>query len=218
MANTLVFPDGVRLLDVDKDDLPAELKRAEIERMRARVQSANIHSGFVLTASKDKRFRWYAEANVDAPKIWDVFCELSMTLFDSTASLLFGVPDFMGQPPVKLNLGYGTPRQLIKLLSPHKYQLSHDCFIEYGLGKEHQGQITEVFVTTEKWFQVWFNDEVPFLSVMKTHEIPKARKLHFIDEFLKIRTTLSAEKVLFQKYDQFAGHLQNEINALPQLS
>jgi hypothetical protein len=90
---------------------------------------------------------------------------------------------------------YGTPRQLIKLLSPHKYQLSHDCFIEYGLGKEHQGQITEVFVTTEKWFQVWFNDEVPFLSVMKTHEIPKARKLHFIDEFPKIRTTLSAEKV-----------------------
>ena len=34
MANTLVFPDGVRLLDVDKDDLPAELKRAEIDPKR----------------------------------------------------------------------------------------------------------------------------------------------------------------------------------------
>jgi hypothetical protein len=113
----------------------------------------------------------------------------------------------MGQPPVKLNLGYGTPSQLIKLLSPHKYQLSHDCFIEYGLGNEHQGQIIEVFVTTEKWFQVWFNDEVPFLSTMKTHEIPKAQKLHFNVQFPKIRTTLSAEKVLFQEYDQICGAL-----------
>jgi hypothetical protein len=86
------------------------------------------------------------------------------------------------------------------------------------LGREHQGQTTEVFVTTEKWFQVWFNDEVPFLSIMKSHEIPEARKLHFIDQFPKIRTTLSTEKVLFQEYDQFVGHLQNKINALPQLS
>ncbi len=76
MPSTLIFPDGIRL--AQRDEIPGpEAHRSETW---ARVESANIVSGYVVHAVKDEQFTHYAEINVDAPHIWAVFCDLCRAL------------------------------------------------------------------------------------------------------------------------------------------
>lgn len=75
-ADNLVFPDGVRL--ARHWELPGpEQNRAS---NWAWIQAANITTGFILSESSDSQFAFYAEANVDAPKIWDVFNAIVTTV------------------------------------------------------------------------------------------------------------------------------------------
>ena len=41
---------------------------------------ATIAPGYTLVTSTAGGFSWYAEANVDAPRVWEVFCDLCAVL------------------------------------------------------------------------------------------------------------------------------------------
>ena len=76
MASSLVFPDGIRL--ASRDELPGP--NADREALWERMGHATIAPGYTLVTSTAGGFSWYAEANVDAPRVWEVFCDLCAVL------------------------------------------------------------------------------------------------------------------------------------------
>jgi len=199
MASTLVFPDGVRL--AERQDIPGpEASRAVAW---ARVRSASIAQGFVYYPSDDKRYRGYAEINVDAPRIWTVFCDLCRTLLGETASLAVSG----GHEEEPYSLGTASVHRLIAMLESHQYQLTHDGFLEFGLMDQDALTTKGVFVTETKYFKVWLNDEAAFRSVMRQHSISEPEKLEFIDEYPFVAVRLPSDKAplkadeLFQLFE-----------------
>ncbi|MEI9964908.1 MAG: hypothetical protein WDM92_09515 [Caulobacteraceae bacterium] len=124
MPSTLVFPDGMRLAREDEIPGPA----ADRAKVWARVASANIARGYLLYPAPDERFTHYAEVNVDAPQLWAVFHDLCQALLGPEATLLAANA---GCDPVPV--GSGDASSILAALEPHRYQLAHDGFLQYGL-------------------------------------------------------------------------------------
>lgn len=177
----LVFPAGVRLARLD------ELPGPEPARIEAweRVKSADICSGFWITSSDDPKFPVYAEANVDAPDIWSVFVSLSKELLGDSSYLLIGDVD---EEPA--NIGPFPTSSLLTLLSPHRYQLTNDGIVQFGLIDERPDAITEILVTPTKHFKVWASQENALRTVFSRHGVVEARELRFLDEFPRITESL----------------------------
>jgi hypothetical protein len=180
MANTLEFPNGIRLAQLD--ELPGSDSQRAVEW--ARIQNARIVPGYTLTESKDPRFAKYAEINVNAPSIWNVFRDLCHVLLDPTASLIAGE---VGDEPSLV--GSSDTSSILNMLERHQYQLSHDGFVQFGLISDQGGTISEVFVAPTKHFKVWLNDERNFRAIMDRHKILEQSRLEFIDEYP--RTTVA---------------------------
>jgi hypothetical protein len=205
MPSTLVFPDGVRLAR-HWELLGSEQNRAS---NWARIQAANIATGFTLSESTDSQFAFYAEANVDAPKIWDVFRDLSLVLLGPVSTLIMSEID---DEPMPLGSA-GTPA-ILGLLEPHKSQLAHDGWIQFGLVSLTGDLISEVFVAPTKHFQVWLNDENRFRSIMRHYAIPEAESLEFIDEYPRTTMRLRDDRVAFHDHDQLIEHFEKQLGAL----
>jgi hypothetical protein len=180
--NTLVFPDGVRLARLD------ELPGPEPARIEAseRIKSANICPGFCAKSSDDARFSIYAEANVDAPHIWNVFVSLSKTLLGDNSSLLIGNIDEQLS-----SVGPFLTSSLLELLGPHRYQLTNDGLIQFGLIDERHESIVEILLTPTKHFMVWANDENALRTAFTRHGVGEVAKLRFLDEFPRTIESLS---------------------------
>jgi hypothetical protein len=202
MASTLVFPDGVRLADEETLRWNPDHYAADW----ARVQSANIAAGFVLDIAKDPQFSFYAEANVDAPCLWTVFCDLCLNLLGPVAELAMSVID--DEPD---HLGQAHTTAILNLLGQHSYQLANDGFIQFGLIEEYKDSLTEVFVAPTKHFKVWLNDEKLFRSIMKSHGVPEADKLEFLDEYPRRTIRLPENKIMFHSHSEFINYLRKEI-------
>lgn len=184
MQNTLILPDGVRLARLDElpGPEPARIQAAE------RVKSANICPGYCAKSSDDSRFSIYAEANADAPDIWDVFASLSRALLGDNSSLLIGYVDeqISGVGPFRTS-------SLLELLGPYRYQLTNDGMIQFGLIDERQESIVEILITSTKHFMVWASDENALRATFAQHHVEELDELHFLDEFPRTIESLSVE-------------------------
>jgi hypothetical protein len=204
MPNTLEFPDGIRLAHLD------ELPGPEPDRATAwaRIQSANIAPGFTLTQSPDSQFPFYAEANIDGPRIWVVFRDLCQRLLGQQATLIMGTID--DEPAT---LGSANTLELLELLEPHQYQLAHDGWLQFGLVTEDANWVTEVFVAPTKHFRVWLSDVECLRSVLRNHAVPEVESLEFIDEYPRTTTTLRSDKVSFRDQSDLIEHLERQLIA-----
>lgn len=204
MPSTLIFPAGIRL--ARKDEIPGPEPRHSNEW--ARIESANIAPGFVLKATDDQRFTHYAEINVDAPHIWAVFRDLCENLLSPTATLIIG--DIDGEP---VTVGSGFVCAILAALEPHRYQLTHDGYLQCGLVSDLGSTLNEVFVAPVKYFQVWMDDEARFKAIMQRHELKEADHLEFIDEYARVTVHLSSNTVMFESLSDLARHLKKKIAA-----
>ncbi|MCP4601205.1 MAG: hypothetical protein GY847_11890 [Proteobacteria bacterium] len=205
MASTLVFPDGIRLAELDEIPGPEPNRAAAW----ARVESANIVAGFTLAESTDTPFGFYAEINVDAPRIWAVFFELCKALLGPTATLVVSEIDYEPMP-----VGSARTLVLLSLLEPHRYQLAHDGWIQFGLIDQRADLLTEVFVAPTKHFKVWLNDEKLLRSILQSHAVPEADVLEFLDEYPRTTIRLPEDKISFHDHSRLVEHLEKEIGAL----
>ncbi len=205
MVNSLMFPDGVRL--AKEDELPGPLSSQTEAWMR--VQAANITAGYRIMKSSDSRFPFYAEINVDAPRIWEVFCDLCNSLLGNEAGLVMGEID--DEPRI---LGDARTTSLLGLLEPHAYQLTNDGWIQFGLVDEQENSISEVFIAPTKHFQVWFKDVQVFRSIMENHGLFEDDHLEFLDQYPRVTTRLSDNKVMFRDHSKLIDYFVNEIKAV----
>ena len=205
MASTLIFPDGVRL--PTRDEIP---KRFLAKDPWKEIEAAEISPGFVLNAVPEpERFSHYAEINVDAPVIWQVFCDLSEALLDGVATLLFAEID---EEPERF--GTANVSRILELLSPHQYQLAHDGYLEFGLVSDENYLISEVYIAPTKHFKVWLNDEAAFREVLQRHNVVEVERLSFLDEFPRVTESLPADRTAFPTASDFAAYLAHEIATL----
>ncbi len=203
MPNTLIFPDGVRLAKREEIPGPESQRAAEW----ARIESANITSGFVLTQVVGERFAFYAEANVDAPSLWPVFRDLSRALIEEEATLLFSEVD--DQPN---SLGSGDISTIIDVLSWSEYQLAHDGFLQFGVVSDNQA-INEVLVAPTKHLQIWLNDEMRFRAVMQEHGVLEVSQLEFLDQYPTTTTVIPSDRGMLLDVPALGMRLQAGIAA-----
>lgn len=205
MPSTLKFPDGIRLAHLDELPGPGSDRAAAW----ARIQSANIAPGFTLSESTDSRFAFYAEANVDGPRIWAVFRDLCQGLLGREATLIISEIDDEPMP-----LGSAHTLGILALLEPHQYQLAHDGCLQFGLVGRDTDLLTEVFVAPTKHFKVWLSDVKCLRSVLRSHAVPEVERLEFIDEYPRTTTRLSGDKVSFRVDSELIEHLEKQLRAL----
>ena len=202
MTNTLEFPDGVRLTQLDEIPGPADRR----EELWARVQSAHITPGYVLTESGQSTFSHYAEINVHASCIWEVFCDLCRTVLGPSATFFASMKD---DDPIEIC--WGDKEKLISVLSKYNYQLSHDGFIQFGLGWAENGVLNEIFVAPAKHFKVWLNDTNEFRAAMTRYNLAEAKSLEFMDQYPRVTTALRDSPSIFREQPDLFRQIENEI-------
>lgn len=194
----LSFPKGIRFVRAYEipNDNPDKFELLE------KIRNANIHQGFVLSNPiEDGKFKFYAEANINAEQIWQVFRDLCEVLLPDEAMPIIG-----GLDDEFLHNGeYDEKLKLLNLFEEFKFHLANDCYVQFGLGYESDTQSFEVFVTPTKHFQIWTDDAEKLRQVMERHKVQEFEKLEFIDEFP--RTTLSLVYEQFDSYNKFIDYL-----------
>ncbi len=111
-------------------------------------------------------------------------------------------------------IGSAKVPSVIATLEPHRYQLAHDGFLQYGLVSDRDGTINEVLVAPEKHFKVWMTDENSFRHVMQRHHIPERDHIEFLDEYPRTAVALPANSVVFNGGSDLIGHFEKELAAI----
>jgi hypothetical protein len=202
MSVEFEFPDGVRLARLEEIPGPEPLRAATW----ARVQAARIAPGYTLVASDDSRFSRYAEINVNASQIWMVFRDLCQALLGPVATMVASLID---EEPV--TIGSTDTGSIVAILENHKYQLSNDGFLQFGLLCNEGGMLTEIFVAPTKHFKVWLNDEALFLAAMDEHGLQRHDRLEFIDQFPRTTVALTGEPSVIRDHTVMLDYLKEAI-------
>ena len=205
MKSSLVLPAGVRLANLD--EIPGPDARREFEW--SRIQRADIRSGYVISESDNTRFPYYAEANIDAPKIWIVFRELCLALLQGRSTLVMSEIEEDPAPVCA-----GDVSRVLERLEPHNYHLAHDGYLQFGLVHQSNDQVSEVFVAPTKHFKVWFDDVAAFRAVMRQHGVPEAEVLQFLDEYPRVTIQLAPDRAPFRSVDDLVRVLRTECEGM----
>jgi hypothetical protein len=196
----LVFPEGIRLARAN--EIPNSPEKSEsVEKIR----NAQIEQGYVSQTASESLFTCYAEANVDAPQIWQVFRSLCEALLPEESMPIIGEID---EEPLH-NGSYDQTQKLLALFERFNYYLANDCNIQFGLAAETDTELNEVFVTPTKHFQIWTSKAEVLAGVMKKYGIAESDELQFIDEFPRT-TTMLKYKDEFQDYEDLINYLVEE--------
>lgn len=177
----LIFPRGVRF--PRRNEIPKRNDDA-LER----VSKANITTGYVREDPQGENFKAYFEANVHAPKIFEVFCALALSLMPDVAAPIIGLKD---EEPT---FGSYTDRDsALGVFRPHADLLQNDGFIEFGITFQYRGRIEEIFVKSPKYFQIWTNDPAAVVSVFEKNGIPNVPRLEFIDQYPMVSESINVK-------------------------
>lgn len=180
----LIFPRGVRLARTD--EVPA-YAHADV----ARGAQANITPGFVLHPGKPPAFDVFAEANVDAPMLWEVFDALVRALLPSVAAALIGFKD--DEEPHKAH--YSERDLALAEFFPYRDALANDGFLTFGMIFQHEGATEEVFVEPAKCLKIWSSRPHVIREVFAGFGIPELSELSFLDEFPRVTEQIPFEDV-----------------------
>ncbi|MEJ5105585.1 hypothetical protein [Chryseobacterium sp. MYb328] len=193
----LQLPKTIRFLN--ENELPGN--NLPVFKRWEESKNANIVEGYTLTLKDNNPennalgFRFYAEINIDNPKLWALMLALSETLPDEVA-FLFGHVDF------DLNYGnYQDKEGTLDFITQYQYELAEDAFINYGLIYHDEQTLIEVFVDESKYVKYWGVDEGWFRAIMEEFGLKEVKGLEFVDEYPKVREALTVldEKALDSK-------------------
>ncbi len=198
----LNFPIGIRFAKANE----ITETNSEKSELLKKIHNANIQQGFVISHPvKDAKFKFYAEANIHAQKVWLIFRNLIEVLLPDEVMPIIGKLD----DEFLHNGEYDSKLKLLDLFEEFQFYLANDCYIQFGLGYESETELTEVFVTPTKHFQIWTNDSKNLKNIMEKHKIPEFEKLEFIDEFPRATISLEYENQ-FQNHEELVDYLTKQ--------
>ncbi len=184
-VNKLIFPKSIRL--ARGNEIPGPDKEEELERIR----NAKIEPGYIVKKSNDPMFKFYFEANVDAPEIWPVFRKLCESILGDHAVLII---DHSDEEPE--NDGqYHATIDLLNLLETHSYKVVNYGWIQLGLAEQTEESIDEVFITACKYFKVFTNHDSVVRDIFHEFGIQENPEIQFIDEFSRVTKALKEDGI-----------------------
>ena len=160
--------------------------RADVTESIQRSLEAKIIEGYTLkdNTAHELPFKFYAEINIDNPRLWELFKTLALHLPEEI-SLIFNHVD--GETH------YGKYQEKYSVLidiSNYSLELTKDCFLEFGAIHHTDDFLEEVFVDCTKYIKYWGMDEAWFRATMLDYQVFEIPDLNFMDEFPKVREAL----------------------------
>lgn len=203
--NTYKLPLGIRIPNFD--EYPNGYNVDEINMKR---DSANIIEGYKLAEVQGEKFTHYAEINIDADNIWNLFVALSDKLIGDTA---YGIIGFKDEKPTMSN--FTEKQRIIDILNRYNFELCNDGYIQFGIVYYDESSLNEIFITSFKYFQVWTTDSKELVETLKKYKISEQENLNFIDEFPVVSEALSSHRVRgVRHYSEVRNEIERKFGAL----
>lgn len=149
--------------------------------------SANIVEGFVLREVSNEKFSNFAEVNINADKIWDVFCGLANELIDDVA---YGLIGFKGENPTLSD--FTDKEKLLAIFEEYKFELTNDGYLEFGIAYYDKNSLNEILVSNFKYMKIWTDRKEELIKTLNGFGIKEIEGLRFIDEFPVVSRALTA--------------------------
>lgn len=179
------LPLGIKIPEFD--EIP---NKDDIEEIIKNRNSANIVEGYVLREVKDEKFTHYAEININADKIWDLFVSLSNILI---ADIAYGIVGFKDEKPILS--GFAQKQKILDILYRYKFELSNDGFLTFGMAYYDDFSLNEIYISSFKYFKVWTTNKKGLIEALASFGLSEKRDLNFIDEFPVVSKALSPDKI-----------------------
>lgn len=182
--NTYKLPIGIRIPNFD--EYPNGYNVDDINMKR---NSANIIEGYKLVEVQCEKFTHFAEINIDADNIWNLFVALSDKLIGYIA---YGIIGFKDEKPTMSN--FTEKQKIIDILNRYNFELSNDGYIQFGIAYYDESSLNQIFITSFKYLQVWTTNSKELVETFKRYKISEQENLNFIDEFPVVSEALSADR------------------------
>lgn len=200
------LPAGIKIPEAN--DYP---KRYDVKSINEQRDSANIVEGYNIRTVAGENYSHYAEANIDADRLWDVFVALTKRLISENA---YGIIAFKEKEPHYGGLADAV--NLINIFNEFKYELTNDGFLEFGIASENNGSFNEVFVTSFKYMNIFTSDAETLTKTFKKLNIQQTENLQFIDEFPIESDALEADaKKGIRHYSDVIKSIEKEFKKFP---
>lgn len=161
-------------------------KGYDVESINDERNSANITEGFTIKKILGEKFSHYAEVNINADKIWDVFYSLTNNLIDDTA---YGIIGFKEEKPTLS--GFTNKDRLVEIFKKYKFELTNDGYLEFGIANYDENSLNEIFVSSFKYMRIWTNRIEMLVNTLNSYGIQQTKNLQFIDEFPVVSEALT---------------------------
>lgn len=202
------LPLGIRI--PTSEEYP---KENDVKSINDKRDLANITQGFVLSEVSGEKFSYYAEVNIDAEKIWDVFCSLTNKLIDEVA---YGVIGFKEEEPVLSD--FTKTERLVEIFSKFKFELTNDGFLEFGIASNDEKALNEIFISSFKYMRIWTTRKESLIQILNSFGIEQMENLQFIDEFPVVSEALSDSIVNgISHYSKVMEWVEEEFNKIQML-
>lgn len=203
--NTYKLPLGIRIPNFDEYPNGYNVDEINIKR-----DSANIIEGYKLVEVQGEKFTHFAEVNIDADNIWNLFISLSDKLIGNTA---YGIIGFKDEEPTISN--FTKKQRIIDILNRYNFELSNDGYIQFGIAYYDESSLNQVFITSFKYLQVWTTDSKELDETLKKYKISEQENLKFIDEFPVVSEALSDDRVRgVRHYSEVRNEIEREFRDL----
>lgn len=178
------LPQGIRI--PRDDEYPNTYNAKAINNKR---NNANIVEGVTIQEVQGEKYTHYIQMNIDADKIWNVFCTLAKVIINKEA---YGIIGFKEETP-KLS-DFTTRENIIYIFDEYSYELTNDGFLEFGIASYDDQSLNEVYVSSFKYMRIWTNKIELLLNALKEFNIGVIDHLNFIDEFPVVSEALICEE------------------------
>ena len=199
------LPIGIRI--PNNDEYP---KGNDVKSINDKRNLANIVQGFALKEVKGEKFSYYAEVNIDADKIWSVFCDLTNKLIGGVS---YGILGFKDEKP-KLS-GFSKTENVIKIFEKYKFELTNDGYLEFGIANYDEKSLNEIYVSSFKYMNIWTTGKELLVETLNSFGIQQIENLQFIDEFPVVSQALSDTIVKgINHYSQVMESIEREFEKI----
>jgi len=165
-------------------------KGYDVKSINDKRDAVNIVQGFTIREVSGEKFSHYAEVNIDADKIWDVFCHLANKLIGDVA---YGILNFKDEEPTLS--GFTKAEKLMEIFGDYKIELANDGYLEFGIVNYDENSLNEIFVSSFKYMKIWTTKKELLVKTLNSFGIQQIENLQFIDEFPVVSEALSSNIV-----------------------
>ena len=182
----------------------------DVKSINDKRSSVNIIEGFIIKEVSGEKFSHYAEVNIDADKVWEVFCELTNKLF---GEIVYGIIGFKDEEPTLSE--FTEKERIIDIFKNYKFELINDGYLEFGMANYNENSLNQIFISSFKYMKIWTTKKEVLVETLNNFGIKQIENLQFIDEFPIVSEALTCNASdWIRHYSEVIEHIEQEFQEL----